>query len=435
MKQSPKKMPQPGRRGLLVAVCLIFPAAAALRAEDWPQWLGPRRDGVWRERGIRKTLPAAGLPIHWRAQVGLGYSGPIVARGRVYVTDRQPRPREVERVLCFEEETGRSLWTYEYPCSYRGIGYGSGPRAAPAVLDGKVYTLGATGHLCCLHAETGQVIWKKDLASEYQATPPRWGISAAPLLEGDAAIVCAGGEPDACIMAFHKDTGREIWRALNDRPTYSAPIATSIGGKRQVIVWTGDSVNSLDPISGKSHWRIAYPLGKAAIAVATPVIHDNLLLLVSFEKGAKLFELDRAKPAAFLVWETKQVTSLMGTPLFQDGHFYVADNYGEFQCIEAATGRIVWRTRQPTGETKWGETVHLTPNGDHVFLFNDQGQLLVAKLGREGYQEISRVSLIKPTLGAREERAVAWAHPAYANKHILVRNDKELLRASLIAEP
>jgi outer membrane protein assembly factor BamB len=420
--------------GLIASACSMFLQTADLRAEDWPQWLGPRRDGVWREAGILETLPAARLTIRWRAKVSLGYSGPVVSGGRVFVTDRQVKPSEVERVLCFEEETGQPLWSHEYPCNYRAIGYASGPRAAPTVHQGKIYTLGATGHLFCLDAAMGKVLWKKDLASQYQATPPRWGISAAPLVEGDAVIVCAGAEPDGCIMAFHKDTGEEIWRALGDRPTYSAPIAISMGGKRQLIVWTGDAINSLDPGTGKSYWRAPYRLRNNPIAVATPVIHDDLLLLTSFETGSKLFKLDRAKPAASLVWETKQITSLMGTPLFQDGHIYVVDNYGEFQCIEAATGKLVWRTRKPTGETQWGESVHLTPNGKRVFLFNDRGQLMVARLSKEGYQEISRVALIAPTVGAKQERAVAWAHPAYANKHILVRNDKELLRASLMLE-
>jgi outer membrane protein assembly factor BamB len=422
--------------GLVAAVCTLLVASSDARAEDWPQWLGPRRDGVWRETGILQTFPAAGLKIRWRAKVGLGYSGPVVSEARVYVTDRQPSPEEIERVLCFAEETGQPLWSYAYPCSYRGIGYRSGPRAAPTVHQGKVYALGATGHLCCLDAATGKVIWKKDLAREYAAKPPRWGMSAAPLVEGDLLIVCAGGEPDACIIAFDKNTGQERWKALDDRPTYSAPIALTFAGRRQVIVWTGDAVTSLDPRNGKSYWRIPYRLrGGAPIAVATPVLCDDLLLVVSFESGAKLLRLERTKPAASIVWETKAgPTSLMGTPLFGDGHFYVADNYGEFQCTEAATGKLIWTTRKPTGETKWGESVHLTPNGDRVFLFNDRGQLILAKLGRDGYREISRVSLIEPTIGAKEERAVAWAHPAYANKHVIVRNDKELLRASLAAE-
>jgi outer membrane protein assembly factor BamB len=419
-----------------VAALAATLAASGLRADDWPQWLGPQRDGVWRETGILETLPATGLKVRWRVGVGLGYSGPVVAGGRVYVTDRQRSPQEVERVLCLEEESGRPLWTHAYPCSYRGVGYASGPRASPTVYQGKVYTLGATGHLFCLDAAGGQVLWKKDLAKEYKARPPRYGMSAAPLVEGGLLIVCAGGEPYASVVAFNKHTGQEVWRALPDRPSYSAPVAITFGGKRQVIVWTGDSITSLDPTSGKPYWQVPFILGRAPLALATPVLHGDFLLVVSFENGTKLLKLDRARPAASVVWETRlRPNSLMGTPLFREGHFYVADNYGEFQCIDATTGKRVWGTRKPTGQTQWGESVHLTPNGNRIFLFNDRGQLIVARLSPAGYDELSRVDLIEPTVGAKEERAVAWAHPAYANKHILVRNDKELLRASLAAGP
>jgi outer membrane protein assembly factor BamB len=422
----------------VLSVVVLAPGEArlaALRADDWPQWLGPQRDGVWRETGILETLPPTGLKVRWRVPIGPGYSGPVVASGRVYVMDRQRSPEEVERVLCFAEETGQPLWTYAYPCSYRQIGYASGPRASPTVHQGKVYTLGATGRLLCLDAARGDVIWGKDLVKEYKAQPPRWGISAAPLVEGGVLIVCAGGEPDACVLAFNKDTGQEVWKALPDRPSYSAPIAVTAGGKRQIIVWTGDSVASLEPGSGKLFWQVPFKLRRHPLAVATPVLHGDFLLIVSFENGSKLLKLDRGKPAASVVWETKlKPNSLMGTPVFQGDHFYVADNYGELQCLEASTGRRVWGTRQPTGESQWGESVHLTPQGNRVFLLNDQGQLIVAQLSAQGYKESSRVALIEPTVGAKEERAVAWAHPAYANKHILVRNDKELLRASLAAE-
>jgi outer membrane protein assembly factor BamB len=419
---------------LVAVVGAVLLGALNLRAEDWPQWLGPRRDGVWRETGILETLPRQGLKVRWRARVGLGYSGPVVAKGRVYVTDRQLKP-EVERVLCFGEETGKPLWTHAYPCDYSGISYRSGPRASPTVHAGKVYTLGAKGHLFCLDAARGKVHWKKDLVKEYKAQIPRWGISAAPLIEGNVLIVCAGGQPEACVVAFHKDTGREVWKALKDRPAYSAPIAATIALKRQVIVWTADSVTSLNPANGKAYWRVPFDAGRSQLVVATPVLRGDRLLLVSFEKGSKLLKLDRAKPRAAVVWETKRKpNSLMATPLLQGDHFYVGDNYGELQCLEAATGKRVWGSRKPTGDTQW-DSAHLTPNGDRVFIFNDQGQLIVARLSPRGYKELSRVQVIAPTVGTRGERAVTWAHPAYANKHLFVRNDKELLCVSLAAKP
>jgi outer membrane protein assembly factor BamB len=417
--------------GVLGALVLL---GVPMRADDWPQWLGPRRDGVWREDGILDTLPARGLKVRWRASVGLGYSGPVVAKGRVYVTDRQLKPEEVERVLCFDEGTGQLLWTHACPCDYSGISYRSGPRASPTVHEGRVYTLGTMGHLICLDAGKGSVVWKKDLVREYKSQVPRWGMSAACLVEGGLVIVCAGGEPAASVIAFDKDNGKEVWKALNERLTYSAPIAATIGEARQVIVWTADSITALEPTSGKTWWRVPYRLGGASLAVATPVLKDNLLLAVSFESGAKLLKLNVAKPGAAVVWETKRVpNSMMGTPHFEGNYFYVADNYGELQCMDATSGKRIWGTRKPTGESKW-ESVHLTPHGSRVFLFNDQGQLLIARLSPAGYEEVSRVQLIEPTIGTRGERAVTWAHPAYANKHIFVRNDKELLCASLAGE-
>jgi outer membrane protein assembly factor BamB len=165
-----------------------------VRADDWPQWRGPNRDGVWRETGILETIPASGLEVRWRAKVGAGYSGPVFAQGRVFVADHVFNP-EVERVLCFDEATGKPLWVHSYPCNYKDMEYGNGPRAAPTVHDGKVYTLGTQGHLFCLDAARGEVVWKKSLAEDFHGQIPRYGASAAPLIVGDFLIVCAGANP------------------------------------------------------------------------------------------------------------------------------------------------------------------------------------------------------------------------------------------------
>src|SRR5262245_56331243 len=140
------------------------------RADDWPQWRGPNRDGEWRDRGIIDSIPPAGLPVRWRARVLNGWSGPAVASGRVYVTDHNYKSDpEVERVLCFSETTGQLLWLFEYPCPYGDMEYGNGPRATPTVHDKMVYTLGTKGHLVCLNAESGELVWKKDLAQDLNA--------------------------------------------------------------------------------------------------------------------------------------------------------------------------------------------------------------------------------------------------------------------------
>src|SRR5262249_30751433 len=244
-------------------------AAAVLRADDWPQWLGPQRDGVWRETGILEKFPPGGPKVRWRTPIAAGYAGPAVSTGRVYVTDHlvpadvhnpksgfQDREAKVtgqERVHCLDEATGKILWTHAYDCDYR-ISYSAGPRTTPVVSGNRVYTLGAMGDLLCLDAATGQVVWKKSLLAEYHGDVPVWGFSSSPLVDGNKVICLAGG-PDSLVVALNKDTGKEIWRALNARePGYSPPMIYEFAGKRQLIIWHPESVNGLDPETGKLYW-------------------------------------------------------------------------------------------------------------------------------------------------------------------------------------
>jgi len=417
---------------ILFIAGLLWPAA--LPAEDWPQWRGPNRDGVWRDTGILTAIPSTGLNVRWRAKIGAGYSGPVVAQGRVFVTDHQFNP-EVERVVCFEETTGKPLWTHSYPCDYHNMEYGNGPRASPTVLEGKVYTLGTRGHLFCLDAASGDVIWKKDLAKDLDAHIPRYGASPAPLVAGDLLITCLGGKTDATVIALDKNTGDTRWKALSDRPAYSSPILITAGGTEQLIVWTADNVNSLEPSTGKSFWQVPYKTTfDEAQVLATPVLHkDRLLCLTAWDRGSFMLKLDSQKPAATVLWKTRsKPTTTISTPLFQnDNYFYAVLADGSLACLDANTGNEVWSTREPTSE-KFGNA-HLTANGDKVFLFNQKGHLILARLTPQGYRELGRALLVEPTAGFRAGNPVAWAHPAYANQHVFARNDRELVCASLAA--
>jgi WD40 repeat protein len=404
------------------------------RAADWPQWRGPNRDGVWSETGILETIPSSGLEVRWRAKVGSGYSGPVVAQGRVFVNDHVFNP-EAERILCFDESTGKPLWVHSYPTTDKDMEYGNGPRASPTVHDGKVYTLGTQGHLFCLDAATGQVLWKRSLSEDFQGQIPRYGASAAPLVVGDLLFVCAGGQPDASVVALDRATGELRWKALPDRPAYSAPILINAGGSEQLIVWTADSIASLEPASGKVHWQVPWKaVFDPAQMVASPVWHKEMLLFLgAWSRGSKMLKLDPAKPAASVLWETgAKPTTTISTPLFQeDGCFYAILGNGSLACLEAATGKELWSTREPTSGS-YG-SAHLTPNGDRVFLFNHTGHLILARLTPKGYQELGRCLLVEPTAGYRAQGPITWAHPAYANNSVFARNDRELVCASLAA--
>ncbi|HXT42481.1 MAG TPA: PQQ-binding-like beta-propeller repeat protein [Candidatus Angelobacter sp.] len=438
---------------LVLRACLLVCAISSAHADDWPQWLGPQRDGVWRETGIIGEFPAAGPKVRWRAPVGGGFAGPAVAKGRVYVADRRlaqgahnpsdPFARGeipgTERVLCLDEADGRILWKYEYDCAY-SVSYGSGPRVTPTFHDGKVYTLGAEGNLLCLDAEKGSVVWSRDFKKDFGTKTPLWGFAGHPLIDGKKLICLVGGEGSVAVV-FDKDTGQELWRALNAKePGYAPPMIYEFAGKRQLIIWHPEAVNSLDPDTGKIYWT--YPLTppvRSGMTIPSPRKAGNLLFLTSFYNGSLMLRVDSDKPP--LVWQSKKVSemdtdglhSVMSTPVLENGYIYGPCSYGQFRCLKADTGERIWETFEPTTgkSVRWGNAF-IVKNGDRYFLFNEKGDLIIAKLTPEKYEEISRAHLLDPT-NPDPGRPVVWSHPAFANRCVYARNDKEIVCVSLAA--
>ena len=235
-----------GHFGLIALALVVTPVASP--ADDWPQWMGPKRDNVWREEGIIDKFPEGGAKIVWRTPIAGGYAGPAVANGMVYVMDRvlaqgaknpddpfdtKVKINSTERVHCLDSKTGKEIWKHEYECPYQ-ISFPAGPRCTPTVHEGKVYTLGAMGNLFCFEADTGKIVWSKDLKKEYDAKPPLWGYAAHPLIEGKKLITLAGGE-GSHVVAIDRETGKEIWKAgsqLEGAPGYAPVLITEAAGKR-----------------------------------------------------------------------------------------------------------------------------------------------------------------------------------------------------------
>jgi outer membrane protein assembly factor BamB len=448
-------------RSFLIATAFLT-LTLPLRADDWPQWLGPQRDGVWREAGILDRFPTGGPKVRWRTPVGGGYAGPVVVKDRVYVTDRilppgvtnpaNPFARDEvpgkERVLCLDESSGKVLWKHEYDCAYR-ISYPAGPRATPVVHEGKLYTLGAMGHLFCFNAADGKVLWSKNFVEDYKATVPLWGFAAHPLIDGDKLICLVGGKGSIAV-AFDKNSGEEKWRALSFEKDgtelgYCPPMIFEVGGKRQLIIWHPESVNSLDPETGKLYWSEPFPV-KANLTISTPRLAGDLLFLTSFYNGAMMLQLATDKPAARVLWRshvqseqpdrTDTLNSIMPTPFIRDGYIYGVCSYGELRCLRAKDGKRVWMTLQATGardESERWANAFLVEHGDRFFLFNEKGDLLIARLTPKGYEQIDRAHILAPT-GKAAGRSIVWTHPAFANKSMYARNDKEIVCVSLAKE-
>jgi len=433
------------RRLTLAAVISIFMTGLSVGtavADDWPQWRGPGRDGVWRETGIVDSFDGGKLDIVWRAEIGRGYCGPTVADGRVYVMDRLTKPQFSERVLCFDATNGRRLWAYTYDCVYRNISYISGPRASVTLAGGRAFALGTMGHLHCLDAATGRVLWAKDLGTEYKIRMPMWGIASAPLVEDGLVIVQIGGEDGACLVAFDTETGKERWRALEDNASYSAPIIIEQASRRVLVCYTGENVVGLDPASGKVHWKHPFPPSQFVQGIATPVFHDDMLFITNYFDGAMLLKVHEDKLAVDQVWhrvgngnETDAVQSVISTPYLHGQYIYGVDGYGELRCLDVHTGNRLWESSEAVPHA-YNATVHFVENGDRVFLFNEKGELIIAKLSPDGYREISRAKLIDPTRDQYPSRrgGVVWSHPAFADRRVYARNGKELVCADLAAK-
>ena len=456
-----------------VRTILILPLAPFLlgffnpvKADDWPQWLGPQRDGIWRETGLLEKFPKGGPKVRWRFEVANGYSGPAVANGRVYITDRllaagAKNPANPfnkvpvvgeERVFCINEKDGKEIWRHTYPCTYE-VSYSNGPRTTPIVQDGKVYTLGTMGDLFCLNEKDGKVIWSKNFVKDFEAPVPLWGWAAHPLIEGDK-LICLVGGTNSEVVAFDKNTGEEKWRALSVKAPnvigYAPPMVFTVGTKRQLIIWDPEKINSLEPETGKLNWQTdkdTYRC-KNSLTVSTPRLDGDKLFITAFYEGGILLKLDPEKPAAALVWkardrgevpeQTTTLHSIMPTPYIKDGYIYGICSYGELRCLKEDTGERVWEDLHATGNqekptVRWANAF-LTPQGNRWFLFNEKGDLIIAKLSPKGYEEIDRAHLLDPTTPLEKNRDVLWSHPAYANKSIYVRNDKELVCFSLAAE-
>ena len=423
-----------------VVLCVLSLMQTSLRADDWPQWRGPNRDGVWHETGIVEKFTDKQLKLDWRADIGPGYSGPTVADGRVFVTDRLVEPKQVERVHCFDWKTGQELWTHVYDCRYSGVGYEAGPRAAVTIDDGRAYALGAMGNLHCLDAANGTVLWKKDLLKEYKIRNADLGHRRGAAGRWRLVIVQIGGEK-ACIVALDKVTGDEKWKALDDRASYSAPIIIRQAGRRVLVCWTGDSIAGLDPASGEVLWRYPFKPSRMVLNVATPVVHDDRLFLTAFYDGSLMLRLDQKKLAVEQIWSkvgpdeqnTQALQSIISTPYFDGQNVYGVDSYGQLRCLDAATGDRVWESQAAVPKARWA-TIHMVRNGDRMFLFNERGELIIARLSPDGYHEISRTQVIEPTTGQLPQRGgVCWSHPGFAYKHIFARNDRELVCGSLAA--
>jgi len=417
----------------------------SVRAEDWPEWRGEGRRGVWNQNGVLQEFPGKKLEPVWTAPVGAGYNGPTVAGEGVYVMDRVRQDGiEMERVLCFHRRTGEPQWKHAYPCEYRDVSYPLGPRASVTVDADRTYAVGTMGHMHCLDAATGELIWAIDFGSDYDSRIPIWGITCSPLVEGDVVVVQAGGAEGACVLGLHKDTGEELWRAFDDRASYVSPILIEQAGKRVVVVWTGERIAGVHAATGEVYWELSLPPVRMPINVPGPALNEDgtRMFLSTFYDGSRVLAVSQEDLSVKLLWErrginerkTEALHNMISPPYIDEGHVYGVDSYGQLRCLNLETGERIWESVDeavPTG--RWA-TIFMVRNGERTWMFNERGELILARLTPAGYEEIDRARLLEPTTFLRQRGGnVVWSHPAFAGTRVFARNDRKLVCVDLAA--
>lgn len=396
-----------------------------LLAEDWPRWRGPRGDGTWNAPKLPEKWAENSPKTVWKQEIGGGYAGLTVADGKLFTMDLvkpidpeiKDGPDGTERIFCRDAATGELLWQKTYPVRYGNLGgYANGPRAAPTYDNGKLYTLGAVGHLYCLDAATGNVHWQIDTVKSFDAEVPMWGYAASPVIDGDRVIIHVGAKPGGCVMALDKADGKEIWRSVNDPAGYATPLITKTESGRQMIVWTPENIHGVDPDDGKPLWKFPYKI-TYGVSIATPIVYENIAFITGYWHGSKAIKLGSRPTDHELDWEDgKTLRGLMVPPLYRDSYVYSLDKDNGLTCFELKTGKILWNDDNEL--TPPGRNPHLAMvwlnDGDRALILNSVGELILARLTPEGLIEQDRKPVIDGGI---------WSHPGFSGRYMYIRTD------------
>lgn len=401
----------------LASLWILFGTVLPALAMDWPRWRGAHGDGVWHPASIPADYPQQTPELLWEKDIGGGYGGVTVSNGRVYVLDRPKDGGDIERILCYAQNSGELQWSHSWPAVYGRMDYGNGPRSSVTLHSGRAHVLGAAGMALCLNAHTGQILWQVDTVAEHGASVPTWGFAASPVLDSGRVLLHVGAQPEGCVLALDAQNGKLLWRGGADPAGYCTPEIIIHEGQRQLIAWGPENIQSLNPETGATLWTYPYKI-TYGVSIAQPLYRDGVLLISGYWHGTKALR-PGVKPE--LIWENeKEMCGLMSAPLFKDGVVYLLDKTKGLQGIELKTGKILWsdaNTLTPKDRNPQMSLVWMQESQGLAALLNAQGELVYVKLEPTGFDELGRHQIIGKT----------WAHPAFVENGIYARSDTKLV--------
>jgi hypothetical protein len=405
-------------------------------AQEWPQWRGAFRDGISTFTGMRTDWDREEPKKLWDKPIQGGYASIAVVKGTdgrtlLYTMDKLGKGDRMvqERVLCLHGDSGDILWEHRYDTDYAGLDYGSGPRATPAVHDGRVYSVGANGTFLCLEAEPegneAKVLWQHDLLKDFQAERPRWGVACSPLVDGDRVYVQPGGR-NGSVAAYERKEGKLVWKALADPSGYSSPVAADLAGTRQIVAFTGHRVVGIDAVDGRHLWSYDWAT-EYECNVATPIVAGDYVFISSnYQSGCALIKVacdgDRDFVArAIFVRHDGLMRNHFSTCVLHQGYLYGFDVTGHggpgfLKCIDIRTFEESWQAgRDP--HVKKGCLIYAD---GHLLTLSEEGWLALVEATPQEFRKKGKLQVLDGS-----DRA--WALPAFAAGRLYLRDSERIV--------
>ena len=399
---------------VIAATAAVLSLAAQVRSLDWPQFLGPDRNGTYAGPPLSETWGASGPKVVWRKQVGQGFAGPAIVQGRLLLFHRVGNEEVLESL---DAHTGMPGWRYAYPTTYRDdFGFDEGPRAVPVVVNGIVYTFGAQGQLHAVDFAKGTRVWSEDTMKKFSVPKNFFGQGGSPLVDGGRVMVNVGGENGAGVVAFDAKTGAVQWKATEDDASYSSGVMATLGGRRTAVFLTRDNLLGLDPATGavqfQRRWRARLA---ASVNAATPlVVGDTIFVSAEYGPGAGVLRVDGSKLVD--VWTSDDVLSNhYATSVYKDGYLYGyhgRQEYGpSFRAVDFKTGMVKWSQDQ----FRAGSVLLA---GDRLLILREGGEMILAPASPQGFKPIARAQILN---------GVLRPYAALADGFLYVRNENTLI--------
>jgi outer membrane protein assembly factor BamB len=378
----------------LLLIIALLNARSEVATADWPQFLGPTRNGVYPGGDLDENRSGKPPPVLWQKPVGHGFSGPVVADHKLILFQRSG---DQESVDCLDAGTGSPIWSSAYPTGYQDeFGFDDGPRATPSISGGRVYTFGAEGMVHCFDFATGKPLWKVDVKAEFRSPNGFFGMACSPLVEGAAVLLNVGGEQGAGIVAFDKLSGKLLWQASNDQAGYSSPVAATFGGRRYALFLTRNGFAAIDPATGRICFQ--YPWhsrNRTSVNAATPlVVGDTVFLSACYGTGAILLRLPG--PEIEKVWSGDDLLSNhYATSVELDGFLYGIHGRTDpgyvpspkLRCVDLKHQSVCWETDSIGAAT-------ILRAGGRLILLTEKGELVEARANPKGFEIANRAQIL-----------------------------------------